>query len=270
MHSIRGLLFIKHGAVGTRSEGPLYFLQTEHKDVRLRFEKRHPWELDYVLEHHNRHIVEVSGENVDGETFQVKRIRRLVGKRIPEAEPFEQRPEALVLSTDVVGGLVAPNVLVNHVMQTRVYGDGKVVFIDPAVGNGMICEGRLTDEQITELFYLLEDHGFWTFADSYTVVGPTDMPSTVVMAHRRGEVAKSVSCYAGDLSAPSGFMDCHTALLYPQLLPSSVLRYERLPITKEDLKNGWYFGMEYQKKLHTPVTWVWADAGRSSKWHAPA
>ena len=71
MHSIRGLLFIKHGAVGTRSEGPLYFLQTEHKDVKLRFEKRHPWELDYVLEHHNRHIVEVSGENVDGETFQV-------------------------------------------------------------------------------------------------------------------------------------------------------------------------------------------------------
>lgn len=268
MHTIRGLLFIKHGAVGTRSEGPLYMLQTEHKDVALRYAKRNPWELDYLLEYHNRHIVEVTGENLGDDVFQVRKVRRLAGTRIPDAEPYDERAETLVLATDVVGGLVAPSVLVNHVEQTRIYGDGKVVFVDPIVGNSQICEGTLTADQITELFYLLEDDGFWGFADSYTVAGPADMPSTVVTAHRRGEPEKQVSCYGGDLSAPSGFMDCHVALLYPQLQPANVVRYVREPISKQELEQGWYHGLEYQKKLNTPLSWVWTDAGRSSKWHA--
>ena len=58
----QGLIFIKHGRLGTRSEGPDYFLQTWKRDFLLVYdEKRHPWLPDYYLEFFNRKIVEVTG-----------------------------------------------------------------------------------------------------------------------------------------------------------------------------------------------------------------
>lgn len=182
---------------------------------------------------------------------------------------YERKRDFLVLSADRVGGFVAPGMLINHVPLTQIYGDGKVVFIDPAVGSTVIHEGRLTPEQINELFQSLIARGFWSFADSYTVQGPADMQSNVITARGLNRPEKRVSCYGGELSAPDGFMECFDRLVVPRLAAADVHTYVRQPITQAELDTGWYYGFEYQKKLNTPRSWVWVDAGRSSRWRQP-
>lgn len=186
------------------------------------------------------------------------------------AELYDTDAQTVVLSVDRLGGLVAPQVLLNHVAQTKIYGDGRVVFLDPAVGSGEIHEGRLERKQIEKLFKLLKQKGFWGFADSYTVAGPTDMPTSVITAKLHGQPEKRVGCYGGALSAPPGFLDCFAALSYPLLQPSNIKTFVRAPISQAELDAGWYWGFEYQKKLNTPRDWSWTEAGRSSKWHKPA
>ena len=182
---------------------------------------------------------------------------------------YDAKPGALVLSADLIGGLVAPNVLINHITLTKIYGDGRVVFIDPSVGSLEIYEGHLDEKQIAALFALLKEKGFWSFSESYYRPEITDAPTNVVTAALYGEPAKKVSCYAGAISAPPGFMQCYQALTYPQLKPSDAKKYTRQPISDKDLQEGWYYGFEYQKKLNTPRDWVWSEAGKSSKWHRP-
>lgn len=45
--------------------------------------------------------------------------------------------------------------------------------------------------------------------------------------------------------------------------------YVRTSISRTELHQGWYWGDEYQKKLKTPPSWTWIDAGKSSKWSQP-
>lgn len=180
---------------------------------------------------------------------------------------YDTDAKTVVLTADRAGGFVAPSVLLNHITQTKIYGDGRVVFLNPVVGSGVIHEGMLDRKQLDALFTLLKQKGFWSFSESYTIHGPSDMPTSVITARLHGQPEKRVGCYGGALSAPPGFMDCFEALSYPQLAPSDDKEYVRQPIRQADLETGWYWGFEYQKKLDTPQDWVWSEAGRSSKWH---
>lgn len=56
-----GLVCIKYENIGSRSEGPVYYLQTRTEEYLLEYEDRSPWEFDYYLEFYNRMIVEVKG-----------------------------------------------------------------------------------------------------------------------------------------------------------------------------------------------------------------
>jgi hypothetical protein len=180
---------------------------------------------------------------------------------------YEPDAKLLVLSADAVNHTVSPAAQVNHVFRTKIYGDGRVVFADPAKGDAEIFEGRLDAKQISHLFELLQARGFFGFADHYfePVMGGTTL---VITAARRDKPVKSVSCY-GPQSAPLGFSDCFEALLYPHVHPTGVKSYVREPIRPTELHQGWYWGDEYQKKLDTPIDWVWIEAGRSSKWRKP-
>ncbi len=69
MRRFRGLLFIKHGRIGTRSEGPDYYIQTSGGDLLLCYEERDLWKPDYHLEFYNRRMVEIIGRiNEEGAT----------------------------------------------------------------------------------------------------------------------------------------------------------------------------------------------------------
>lgn len=183
-------------------------------------------------------------------------------------ESYEPDPKLLVLSADSINQTVSPTAQIDHVVRTKIYGDGRVVYVDPARGDAEIFEGHLEPAQINQLFELLDTRGFFGFAEHYfkPVRGGATM---VITATRRGQPAKVVSCY-GPHAAPPGFTDCFEALLYPALHPSSARSYVREHINRTELLHGWYWGFEYQKKLGTPLDWVWIDAGRSSKWCKPA
>lgn len=40
-------------------------------------------------------------------------------------------------------------------------------------------------------------------------------------------------------------------------------------INNRELEQGWYFGFSNEKKLNTPVDWVWIETGRKSVWQKP-
>ncbi|MBN2306390.1 hypothetical protein JXD20_00180 [Candidatus Peregrinibacteria bacterium] len=40
-------------------------------------------------------------------------------------------------------------------------------------------------------------------------------------------------------------------------------------INSEELEKGWYFGLPNEKKLNTPVDWIWVELGRQSVWQKP-
>lgn len=97
MAKFRGLVYVKHGRVGTRSEGPDYYLQTYRGDYLLRYQERMPWRPDYQLEFYGRRMVEVTGSLIDRQTIKVESIAEILSPGIPRpgqvephlGEPFE-------------------------------------------------------------------------------------------------------------------------------------------------------------------------------------
>jgi hypothetical protein len=67
MSDYKGLVYMKHGRVGSRSEGPDYFLQTKTGEFRLNFSNRLPFEPDYHLAFYCGKIVLITGEAVNDE-----------------------------------------------------------------------------------------------------------------------------------------------------------------------------------------------------------
>lgn len=83
IRTFKGLVYVKHGRVGSRSEGPDYYLQTRIGDFILCYEKRYLWKPDYRLEYYCRRIVEVSGEIEEKMIINVKHINEICESLIP-------------------------------------------------------------------------------------------------------------------------------------------------------------------------------------------
>ncbi len=62
MESFTGYLFCKLDEFGTRSEGPVYFLQQDDYADILVQKRAHPWELDLTLHPHVDKMVQLLGE----------------------------------------------------------------------------------------------------------------------------------------------------------------------------------------------------------------
>jgi hypothetical protein len=45
---------------------------------------------------------------------------------------------------------------------------------------------------------------------------------------------------------------------------------EYVSISQDELRKGWYTGLPNEKKLGTPLNWIWIDAGQESKWQNPS
>jgi hypothetical protein len=80
-----GLVYVKYGRIGSKSEGPDYYLQTWDREFLLKYEDRGPWELDYYLEFFCRKFVEVTGEP-DNETniMKVTTVKEICVEHIPK------------------------------------------------------------------------------------------------------------------------------------------------------------------------------------------
>ena len=45
---------------------------------------------------------------------------------------------------------------------------------------------------------------------------------------------------------------------------------EYVSIAEDDLRQGWYKGIPTEKKLNTPQSWIWVEAGQDSRWQNPS
>ena len=86
MAKFSGLVYVKHGLVGSRSEGPDYYLQTSRRDYLLRLTERAHWRPDFELEFYGRKMVEVRGKLIDRATIQVDTIVEILSSRLPPPE----------------------------------------------------------------------------------------------------------------------------------------------------------------------------------------
>lgn len=77
-----GLIYVKHGRIGTRSEGPDYYLQTAQGDFVLRYHQRNLWDPDYHLEFFSRRMVAVTG-TLDDKILTVSAIEEILSPLLP-------------------------------------------------------------------------------------------------------------------------------------------------------------------------------------------
>lgn len=82
--SLKGLLYIKQGRLGSDSEGPDYYLQTKKGDFMLEYKQRNLWEPDYHLEFYSRRMVVVFGKIITDTTIKVETIEEICESLIPE------------------------------------------------------------------------------------------------------------------------------------------------------------------------------------------
>lgn len=81
--TFKGLVYVKHGRIGTRSEGPDYYLQTARGDFVLRYHQRNLWDPDYHLEFFDRRMVAVTG-TLDNKLITVKAIEEILSPLLPQ------------------------------------------------------------------------------------------------------------------------------------------------------------------------------------------
>ncbi len=66
MNEFHGFLFSKLHAIGSKSEGPTYFLQQfDYKEIEIE-KKTHPWEQDPDLQKYLASKITIAGELVSG------------------------------------------------------------------------------------------------------------------------------------------------------------------------------------------------------------
>lgn len=87
MKTFEGLVYVKHGRIGSKSEGPDYYLQTWDREYLLKYADIGPWELDYYLEFFCRKFVEITGElDKEGNTMKVTTIKEICVGYIPQKD----------------------------------------------------------------------------------------------------------------------------------------------------------------------------------------
>lgn len=87
MGTFKGLVYVKHGRVGSKSEGPDYYLQTCDGEHLLKYADRCLWKPDYYLEFFCRKFVEINGEfDKEINTINVKYISEIFTGLIPQNE----------------------------------------------------------------------------------------------------------------------------------------------------------------------------------------
>lgn len=80
-----GLLYVRHGRVGYKSEGPDYYLQTYKGDFLLHHKREFLGQPDYYLEFYCRRMVGVTGEIHENDMIiEVKRVWEICKPFIPQ------------------------------------------------------------------------------------------------------------------------------------------------------------------------------------------
>ncbi|MCX6669133.1 MAG: hypothetical protein NTV25_04905 [Methanothrix sp.] len=80
-----GLVFVKHGRIGTRSEGPDYYLQTKNHEYGLIHERELLFKPDYYLEFFCRKMVAAEG-TLEGNNIRISHIEEICKSLLPDEQ----------------------------------------------------------------------------------------------------------------------------------------------------------------------------------------
>ena len=118
---------------------------------------------------------------------------------------WDTAPTAVIIELTTSGGLVPMEYVMNALPTARLWGDGRIIWVEHTSGGGRrVLEGRLSTQEMTDLLAQISDAGFFGWANYYRPrVQVFDAGTTTLTVNLLSQT-KSVSEYAGE-GAPEKF-----------------------------------------------------------------
>lgn len=95
---------------------------------------------------------------------------------------WDPAPDALIIEAYFAGGLRLQNLALNALPAARVYGDGRIIWVEVTRGPRTVYAGALTREQMTALLTRIADAGFFGWDSQYGPVNEVLDAGTTVLA----------------------------------------------------------------------------------------
>jgi hypothetical protein len=130
----------------------------------------------------------------------------------PEPEVlWDDSPEALIVSATNCCGFVPEFVKLNYIPEAQIWGDGRIVWVQPGADNTRnVLEGKLGEDQLTALLQRAVADGFFGWEELYTSpAAPSDLPTRCVYVQLEIASRKVCEYYEG---APQAFQDLYADL----------------------------------------------------------
>ena len=132
---------------------------------------------------------------------------------------WDQDPGTLIIEADTFGGLVPQTQALNHIPDARIWGDGRIVWVERHAGAGRnVWQSQLSHQALIKLASFIIEEGFFDWQTHYQPADPPpDLPTSHISVHL-ADRSKTVSQYFAlqqaqdDGGAPAGFWRIYDAI----------------------------------------------------------
>ena len=123
----------------------------------------------------------------------------------PKAE-WDTSPEALTVEASVTGGLAPTNFTENYIPDARLWGDGRLVWVEQTSGGRRVLEAHLTTQEMTDLINSFASKGFFGLKDFYEPKVMVMDGANTTLTVNLSSLSKSVTISTG-ADAPKAFSE---------------------------------------------------------------
>jgi len=116
---------------------------------------------------------------------------------------WDTSPDAVIIETYVTGGMMPINYQMNSIPEARVWGDGRILWVEWEGGGRRVLEGRLAEAEMRALLQKISDAGFFGWENFYQPRGRIYDAATTTLTVNLLNTRKSVSEYFS--GAPAKF-----------------------------------------------------------------
>jgi hypothetical protein len=99
---------------------------------------------------------------------------------IPPEMEWDSSPSALIVeavhNNGFPAGLGEDGFTLNYIPHTRVYGDGRIIWVTDLEGPRTVMQGKLDEERMTSLLWGIKGKGFFEWKAMYSPLFPLDNP----------------------------------------------------------------------------------------------
>ncbi len=116
---------------------------------------------------------------------------------------WDTSPDAVIIETYVTGGWMPINYQTNAIPDARVWGDGRILWVEWSGGGRRVLEGRLSEAEMRALLQKISEAGFFGWDDFYQPRERVYDAATTTLTVNLLNTRKSVSEYFS--GAPAKF-----------------------------------------------------------------